>query len=55
MKATDRPDQLVAKRVPEYGWGLFDRSTGEKLGDEFGLWYTSRKAALAARDRMVSR
>lgn len=46
--------RLVAKRVPEYGWGLFYAGTTDKaVGDHNGPWWPSRKLALQARSGIV--
>ncbi len=40
---------LVVRRVPEHGWAVFDRETGEKVLPEAVLaFYARRKFARAA-------
>lgn len=46
---------LVAKRIPDHGWGLFVKGTDQKAeGDKYGPWYNTRKAALERVDDVLA-
>lgn len=46
---------LVVRRVPEYGWAVFYRKSGDKVeGDENGPWWPTRKTALAHRAALTA-
>lgn len=48
-----RHRQLVARRVPECGWALYDARTDEKVNPSApNAWWPTRKHAHAAREAL---
>lgn len=51
MSDTPRIAPLVARRVPEHGWALFDKATGEKVDPAApNAWWPTRRHALRRKE-----